>query len=171
MDILIRPGAVEDAALIADISRQTFHDTFAEYNTKEDMEKFMQESFGVDKLMSEVSEQGNFFLLAFAGKELAGYAKLSTRTQLPELAGVSSIEICRIYASKAFIGKGIGAALIKACFSLAKEKDATTIWLGVWEQNHRAIQFYTKSGFEKFGEHDFALGNDVQIDWLMKKLL
>jgi ribosomal protein S18 acetylase RimI-like enzyme len=45
------------------------------------------------------------------------------------------------------------------------------LWLGVWEKNERAINFYHRWGFEKFGEHDFILGDDVQTDWLMKKEL
>jgi len=45
------------------------------------------------------------------------------------------------------------------------------VWLGVWEKNNRAISFYKKWGFEKFGEHSFTLGDDIQNDWLMKKEL
>jgi ribosomal protein S18 acetylase RimI-like enzyme len=41
----------------------------------------------------------------------------------------------------------------------------------VWEHNQKAIQFYRKWGFEKFGEHFFMVGNDKQNDWLMKKEL
>ena len=67
------------------------------------------------------------------------------------------------------IGKGVGSALMNKCIDIAREKDYHTVWLGVWEHNHRAIEFYTRWGFEKFAEHDFILGNDVQKDWLMKK--
>jgi ribosomal protein S18 acetylase RimI-like enzyme len=69
------------------------------------------------------------------------------------------------------IGKGIGSALLQNCIDMAKEINREIIWLGVWEHNYRAIYFYTKWGFEKFAEHDFVLGNDVQTDWLMKRSL
>jgi ribosomal protein S18 acetylase RimI-like enzyme len=58
---------------------------------------------------------------------------------------------------------------MQRCIEIAKEMHREIIWLGVWEHNQQAINFYTKWGFEKFGEHDFVLGNDVQTDWLMKK--
>jgi ribosomal protein S18 acetylase RimI-like enzyme len=45
------------------------------------------------------------------------------------------------------------------------------VWLGVWEKNARAIRFYTAWGFEKVGEQDFRLGNDLQRDWIMQKSL
>ena len=42
------------------------------------------------------------------------------------------------------------------------------IWLGVWEENHRAINFYTKNGFVAFDKHIFVLGEDAQTDIMMK---
>jgi len=61
--------------------------------------------------------------------------------------------------------------MMRKCIDIALEKNYHTIWLGVWEHNQRAIDFYKRWGFKKFDEHDFILGNDVQKDWLMKKLI
>jgi ribosomal protein S18 acetylase RimI-like enzyme len=69
------------------------------------------------------------------------------------------------------IGKGVGKILMQSCLDVAKEKSKEVVWLGVWEKNQRAIDFYTKWGFEKFGETSFLLGTDVQCDWLMLKIL
>jgi len=41
------------------------------------------------------------------------------------------------------------------------------IWLGVWEENQRAIHFYRKIGLLEYGKHIFMLGKDKQIDILM----
>jgi ribosomal protein S18 acetylase RimI-like enzyme len=53
----------------------------------------------------------------------------------------------------------------------ARENRYDWIWLGVWERNFNAQHFYAKWGFEKFGEHVFQMGDDPQIDWLLKKKL
>ena len=53
--------------------------------------------------------------------------------------------------------------------AIGKEKGKTYVWLGVWEENHRALQFYEKNGFTVFGKHDFVLGDDVQTDLMMKR--
>jgi ribosomal protein S18 acetylase RimI-like enzyme len=81
------------------------------------------------------------------------------------------MEVARLYAMKHLIGKGAGKVLMQSGIEIAKEKNKEMIWLGVWEKNQRAIDFYTKWGFEKFDEADFLLGNDVQKDWLMRKHL
>ena len=157
--------------MIADLRRQTFYDTFAAQNTKEDMDKFMNEQFTRSALMKEVTAPDNIFIIAEINGETAGYARMRESAPLPELDDLPSIEIARIYAVQPGIGKGIGSALMKKCIDIAYEIGKRIIWLGVWEKNERAISFYTRWGFEKFGEHDFVLGNDVQRDWMMKKML
>jgi ribosomal protein S18 acetylase RimI-like enzyme len=171
MGIFIRYATTEDAALIADISHQTFYDTFAADNTKEDMDKFLREQFTKGRLMLEVGSRENTFLLAYHEEEVAGYVKLRDGKLPEELKGVSALEIARIYVLKDFIGKGVGAALMKRCLAIARENGKQFLWLGVWERNGKAIDFYTRWGFEKFGECDFLLGDDIQRDWLMKKPL
>lgn len=170
-EIQIREATTADAVLIADMSRQTFYDTFASENTKANMDKFMNETFSREKLMEEVGVPGNTFLLAYAGNEAVGYARLRETTNPLLLEGGTALEIARIYAVQSSIGKGVGKALMQRCIDIARQKNAQVIWLGVWEKNAKAIAFYSKWGFEKFSEHVFMLGNDPQMDWLMKKLL
>ena len=168
-NIIIRRAETSDAALIADISRQTFYDSFATANTKEDMDKFMNEQFSRDALIGEVINNDGLFFIAFEDGKVLGYVRLRDGEYHSEFNNLPSIEIVRIYAVQPAIGKGVGSALIKKCIETANELNRKIIWLGVWEHNQRAIDFYTKWGFEKFGEHDFVLGTDVQTDWLMKK--
>jgi ribosomal protein S18 acetylase RimI-like enzyme len=164
MNILIREATTADAAIIADLSRQTFYDTFAAQNTAADMEKFLQEQFTREALMAEVGAPGNTFLLAYAGNEPAGYARLREKS-------ATTLEIARLYAATSMIGKGVGKALMQACLDVAQIRSKKMVWLGVWEKNARAIRFYTAWGFEKVGEQDFRLGNDLQRDWIMQKSL
>lgn len=53
----------------------------------------------------------------------------------------------------------------------ANELGFTWAWLGVWEHNTKAQALYKKYGFEKFSEHQFAVGDKVDTDWLMRKYL
>lgn len=169
--VFIRYATREDAALIASISRETFYNTFASSNTREDMDKFMSEQFSSERLMDQVGAPGNIFLLAYVDDQLAGYVRLLDGIDPADLHEVPTIEIARIYAIQEVIGRGVGSALMQRCIELAKAMKKRSIWLGVWEKNERAIAFYHKWGFEKFGTHDFVLGNDVQTDWMMRKIL
>ena len=169
MNLKLCAATQADALLIADISHQTFYDTFAEDNTKEDMEKFLNEQFTKGRLMMEVGAPENSFLLAYADDQIAGYLKLRDAKVPVELKNIPSLEIARLYVLKDFLGKGIGAALMQASIDAAKAKEKSVVWLGVWEKNTRAIEFYRRWGFQKFGEWDFLLGDDLQRDWLMKR--
>ena len=171
MGIEIRKALKSDAALIADMSRETFYDSFADSNTKEDMDKFMNEQFRKDDLIKEVETNDGIFFLAYDEGQPLGYVRMRDGDHYKEFGTKTSIEIVRIYAVKSAIGKGVGKALMKECIDTAKELNRQIIWLGVWEHNQRAIDFYTKWGFEKFGRHDFVLGSDVQTDLLMMKVL
>jgi ribosomal protein S18 acetylase RimI-like enzyme len=169
--VSIRFANAADAELIADISRKTFYETFAYVNTKENMDKFMNEQFTREKLMEEVNEPGNTFLLAFDADVPVGYVRMREGMKRPEFDGKDSIEIARIYSVNTYIGTGVGQQMMRQCIFVAKEMKKEIIWLGVWEKNSRAISFYTKWGFKKFAEHDFLLGDDLQKDWLMMKHL
>jgi len=170
-DIIIRVATEDDAELIADLSRQTFYESFAPHNTKENMDKFMTEQFTRQKLTDEVKQPWHIFFLALINDEPVGYAKMREGSVPLDLVNQSCIEIARIYSVQHTIGKGVGRKLMQTCHDVAKQKKKKTLWLGVWEKNQRAIDFYVKWGFEKFGEQNFILGDDVQTDWLMKKNL
>jgi ribosomal protein S18 acetylase RimI-like enzyme len=171
MKVSIREATRKDATLIADISRSTFYETFAADNAVEDMNIFLEQQFTRGRLMLEVGRAENIFLLAYLGEVVAGYVKLRNGRPPTALGTGNAMEIARLYAVTSQIGKGIGSALMQAAIEKAIEKQKETVWLGVWEKNQRAIDFYTRWGFEKFGETDFILGNDVQVDWLMKRQL
>ena len=166
MTVTIREALPQDAMLIADLSRKTFYDTFAAQNTKENMDKFMQEQFTHAALVAEVGAPGNLFLLLCVDKAPAGYACLREHANATD-----RMELARIYVVREFIGNGVGRSLMQACLDAAIAKNKKAMWLGVWEKNERAIRFYKAWGFEKRGEHCFLLGNDVQRDWTMEKTL
>jgi len=168
--VQIRLAEAGEAELIAEISRETFYDTFAAHNTVADMDKFMAEQFSTAQLVEEFSQTGHTFFLAWVDDLPAGYIFLKNKSH-QALGSASAMEISRLYVRKAFIGKGIGKLLMQKAIAFAAQEQKEWIWLGVWEHNQTAIDFYTAFGYEKFAEHEFILGDDVQLDWLMKKKL
>lgn len=167
--VTLRSATTSDAPLIATISRQTFSETFNEHNTPENMALFMSSTFSTEKLISEVLASPEQFVLATADGQVAGYLRIANGNQPPEIVLSKPMEICRLYVLREMIGKGIGQVLMNEALRLAAEHDILDLWLGVWEHNERAIRFYRSFGFERFGEHPFLLGTDVQTDWLMKR--
>ena len=169
--IQIKLATTADAELIADMSRDSFLATFAPQNTRENIEKYMNIQFTKELLMAEVGAVDNIFLLACSNHEPAGYVRLNENSFEVGSDAQNPIEIARFYAMPSQIGKGVGKAMMHHCIALGADMGKDVIWLGVWEHNQRAIDFYSSFGFEKFGEHGFLLGDDLQNDWLMKKNL
>ncbi len=168
MSLNIRYANRNDALLIANISHQTFYETFADSNRPEDMDKFLNQQFTKGKLILEVGSPDNIFLLAYENEVVAGYAKLRDARVPLSIGTDNALEIARLYAMKERIGKGVGAALMQKSIEIARGMKKDYLWLGVWENNHKAIEFYRKWGFEKFDDTEFLLGDDLQNDWLMR---
>jgi len=168
MPVVIREARKEEAETIAKVAAQTFTETFAWYNTAENMREYNETHFNKEHILLEITDEKSTLFVALSDNEIIGYAKLKS-SETPEEIGTSSgIEIERLYVKKEFHDKKVGLALMNTCIEKAKEKNADVIWLGVWEQNPRAINFYTKMGFIKCGQHIFQLGDDAQTDYLMK---
>jgi GNAT superfamily N-acetyltransferase len=161
----------DQKSLLAEMSRQTFFDTFSPYNSEEDMKLFMENQFTREQLEAEPDLPDNYFFIAWLKEEPMGYMRLRYWEKAPYdvLPNESSLEITRLYANKNAIGTGIGKAMMQFALDFGKTKNVNWAWLGVWEKNERAIQFYEKWGFEQKGAHDFLLGKDLQTDWLMVK--
>ena len=164
----IRKINIDDLETLRNLSIQTFKETFEEVNTEEDMQKYLDENLSIEKLKTELENPNSEFYFAENNDEILGYLKLNFKDAQTEKLEENHFEIERIYVLKAFLGQKIGQILFDKAIEIGREKNLEYVWLGVWEENHRAIRFYGKNGFEIFGKHDFVLGKDVQTDLLMK---
>ena len=164
----IKPIGIQEIAQLQTIGRQTFAETFSESNSAQNMAKYLEEAYSHEKLIAELNDINSMFYFAMYENEVIGYLKLNFGASQTELKDNTALEIERIYVAKAFHGKKIGQLLYDKAFEVAKEKKVEYIWLGVWEENHRAINFYTKNGFVAFDKHIFVLGEDAQTDIMMK---
>jgi ribosomal protein S18 acetylase RimI-like enzyme len=172
-ELKIRLASNTDAKTLTEMARKSFYDTFHDHpkNAPEDLQIYMDEAFTPEAFAAELADKDSIFFVAEIKSEIVGYVKLKRFVREEGISGENPIELCRLYALQNFIGKGIGKSLMLQSLDFAKESGHDIIWLGVWEFNHRAQEFYTKFGFEKCGEHIFQLGNDPQTDWLMERNL
>ena len=170
-EIILKQVGIEDVAPLQKIAEETFFETFAPHNTTDNMEQYMTTGFTTEKLTAELQNQNSEFYFAVLQDEVVGYLKVNFGNAQTELQDSDSLEIERIYVSKDFHGKKVGQILYDKALEIADEKALKYVWLGVWEENSRAIQFYKKNGFVEFGRHIFRFGNEDQTDLMMKKML
>lgn len=157
-----------DISRLRAISIQTFRETFAGTNTAADMEQYLEQQLSEEQLLKEWHTAGATFYFAVLDGAVAGYLKLNTGAAQTEQKIPEALEIERIYVPASFQGKGIGALLMDKALQIAREAGLNKVWLGVWEHNRKAIDFYHRYGFVAFDQHIFRLGNDEQTDILMK---
>lgn len=167
-NISIVEATLNDLNQLQAISRQTFSETFSGSNSEENMAKYLEEELSLEKLTDELSSPNSAFYFAMLGNTIIGYLKLNFGQSQTELQDDKAVEIERIYVLKAYHGKSVGQLLYDKAIEVARQANADYVWLGVWEENLRAIRFYKKNGFVAFDKHLFRLGNDEQTDIMMK---
>ena len=150
---------------------RTFTNAYASQNEARHIEEHIDQSFSLQALKADVSDPSGKYLVAREPNQqvLLGYVKLGTRRTHESVEASSAIEIERIYVDTDSIGMGVGAALMATCIDFAQKQEHDVLWLGVWQNNQRAVNFYERWGFEICGEQIFNMGSDPQPDFVMAK--
>ncbi|WP_288423058.1 GNAT family N-acetyltransferase [uncultured Spirosoma sp.] len=169
--IAIRKAEPGDLVVVQEIARATFFETFAATNTEADMQHYLTEKFTDAAISAELNHPNSTFFIAWADETPIGYLKINTGPAQTEPQGDTALEIERIYVRNAYHGHKVGQLLYEQALVSARQQNKTQLWLGVWEENPRAIRFYEKNGFVAFDKHIFQLGTDLQTDILMRKIL
>ena len=169
--ITIEKVNVSELKQLVTISRKTFYETFHKQNTDTDMNTYLNDCFSDAQLSKEFNTKESYFYFARINNDIAGYLKLNFGNAQTDLQDKQALEIERIYVLEPFQGKKVGQSMFEKILSIANKKNLNYIWLGVWEENLKAIQFYFKNGFVAFDTHQFVVGKDVQTDIMMKLVL
>jgi ribosomal protein S18 acetylase RimI-like enzyme len=169
--VSIRMATAADAESLTEFARRSFYDAFAAMNSPENMEAYMSQNFTLQSISAQLGDPQALFLIAEIGATPVGYAKLYNGGVPDCVGGPAPVEIERFYVDQRFHGKGVAQTLMQACFDHARQSGHGTIYLGVWEHNHRAIAFYRKCGFDVVGSHVFQMGAEAQNDlWMERRL-
>ncbi|OAS19310.1 GNAT family N-acetyltransferase [Paenibacillus oryzisoli] len=171
MTLHIHKCSFDDISKLQEISVETFTETFKDQNTSESLHAYLNKAFNLIQLEKEVWNPLSQFFFIYMNDEVAGYLKVNTNEAQSEAMGDDSLEIERIYIKGKFQGHGLGKYLLNTAIETAMACDMKRVWLGVWEENEKAIAFYKKMGFIQTGAHSFYMGEEEQIDLVLTKLL
>jgi ribosomal protein S18 acetylase RimI-like enzyme len=167
------PVSPELLDLLVVLEQRTFSETFVHQYNPADFQAFMEEKKSKKAIQDEMAAPGCLYYILYEGTSPAGFLKLNLHKQPENVAAQPGpvMELEKIYVLKAFQGMKAGQFLLDYTLELAAQHGVKTVWLGVWEYNTKAYQFYEKNGFEKFGSHKFMMGAQEDTDWLMRKQL
>jgi ribosomal protein S18 acetylase RimI-like enzyme len=159
-----------DAELISVLGGVTFYEAYYEQDTPEDMARYIVDSFNPEVIAAEIDDPAVEFYIPLLNEKAVGYAKLITGTTA-EGIGVGGIELKRIYILERIWGTGVGEQLLNFCLEKANERGFKFIWLGVWEENPRALKFYSKHGFSQVGTVTFPYGDSIGLNKVMLRVV
>ena len=176
MTHVIRKATEDDAGGLAALAAVTFPLACPPSTPPSDIAAHLANTLSETNFLSYLTDPAITILVIAAGGELRGYSLLAARpAQDPDVAAVlrvlPSTELSKCYVHPDHHGLGTAAELMHASIGAAAAGGARGLWLGVNDQNARAIRFYEKSGFRKVGTKSFKLGSTVEHDFVMERPL
>ncbi|WP_267347653.1 GNAT family N-acetyltransferase [Sphingomonas sp. GM_Shp_2] len=165
--IRYRPARAEDADALAACARAAFTETFGTLYGAGDLATFLDEAFGPAGLPAQIGRPGWHIQVALDGDRIAGFAKLGP-VAFPGEWSANAIELHQLYVRQPWLGAGIGPALMDWALAHATAHGASEMLLSVFVDNHRAKRFYARYGFQDVGRYDFAVGDTIDEDRIMR---
>lgn len=164
----IRKAKINDAKVLAELGAKTFYDTFRPFHSEEDMQQYIRKSYSLEQIEANFKNENIVYFIAFDNELPVGYIKLIRNGSDQKLETKKNIELEKIYVLKEYFDKKVGKELMNEAISFSKNENFETLFLGVWQDNNRAIIFYEKFGFTVYATRIFQLGKTICDDYLMK---
>ena len=148
----------KDTPLLAEIAVQTFIESHGHSAGKDDIEAYIRQNYTLAAVRNELVSPGNIYHIVYYNREPAGYSKIVLNR--PYEGGPENLtKLERLYLLSKFYNLKLGQELFRFNKQLSIDNKQSGIWLYVWKENQRAINFYLKNGFIINGSHDFRLSD------------
>ncbi len=155
--VIIEKATTDNAALLADIGRITFIESHGHSAPAADIDAYVATKYTPAVMQQELSDPKNIYHILYYDQQAAGYSKIVLHSPHPGMPQQNITKLERIYLLKEFYQLKLGYELLRFNIDLSKKNNEAGMWLYVWKENHRAVNFYTKAGFRITGSYDFKL--------------
>ena len=162
---LIREATVADVPAILQIAEQTWWPTYGPLLGKEQVSYMLSTIYAPEKVMAQVENAEQTFLLLLEDGQPVAFAAYSPREEDADI-----YKLHKLYCLPATQGKGYGKILIDAVAEKVAEAGKHTLDLNVNRYN-KAKTFYEKMGFEVVYDEDIPIGPYWMNDHVMRKKL
>jgi diamine N-acetyltransferase len=172
-EVTLRRLTLKDVPALSIIAKKTFYDSFSGTATSADMDNFLELYYNETVLAAQMEKEGiNYFFAEINDMQVAYISFAKENPDFAETKDRDTIELKRLYVLNEYHGKEIAQKLMNLFLEYAIKENFDVAFLGVWEYNYKAQNFYTKYGFKSTTyRHDFPIGNTPQTDmYLMKEL-
>nr|WP_201009223.1 N-acetyltransferase [Rhizobium rhizogenes]QCL09395.1 acetyltransferase domain protein [Rhizobium rhizogenes]QCL09565.1 acetyltransferase domain protein [Rhizobium rhizogenes] len=157
---MIREATIEDASSIAAISLEIWFGTFLQNGINAFFADYVLQRYTPDRYKEILSRDNEKIWVSQNAEGIDGFIRLITASVAPVTA-YSDTEISTLYVQPRHHRQGIGQRLLEAAQQFCTESGRPDIWLTVNPKNEQAIKFYKRTGFEKFGETHYRIGDQT----------
>ncbi|MCK0134427.1 GNAT family N-acetyltransferase [Arenibacter sp. S6351L] len=155
--IKIIKANIAHSELIAEIGKQAFWESHGHSASKEDINSFISKTYNKAAINKEFENTNILYHLVSFNDKIAGFSKIELSTSNVNIKDPNITKLDRLYLLKEFYGKNLGAKLVDLNIELSKQNHEKGIWLAVWKENQKALNFYLKAGFKIVGEFNFKI--------------
>ncbi len=167
--ISYRTATQADAAALARLGADSFSQTFGHLYSAADLALFLSNHTD-EGWAAELADPLFATRVAELDGAMIGYIKLGP-PHLPFAPPDTALELRQLYVLAPWQGAGVAAALTEWLISEARTRDARSLYLSVFTDNHRARRFYARYGFEEVGPYTFMVGTHADEDIVMRMTL
>jgi ribosomal protein S18 acetylase RimI-like enzyme len=155
--ISIIKATVTESILLADLGRQTFLESHGHSAPQKDIDTYANEKFTESVMLDELKNPENIYHVINYDDVPAGFSKIVFNSGHPIIPAKNVTKLDRLYLLEQFHRSKLGSALFDHNVALSKENEQSGMWLYVWKENEKAIQFYLRHNFRIIGSYDFRL--------------
>jgi len=150
-------ATLSDIELLTQIGKKSFLEAHGKSASEENINEYVSKNF-TNKAFEEALKDSNniFYIIYFNGKAV-GYSKIIFNSQHPNIPIKNITKLERLYLLQEFHSLKLGLELFNYNLNESVKHQQSGIWLFVWTENHKAINFYKKNGFKIVGQYDFQI--------------
>jgi ribosomal protein S18 acetylase RimI-like enzyme len=152
----IRQATEKDVDSLASFAARTFIDTYDDL-TRQEAEAYIGEFLSPSVFEAHIKSSTSAVFVA-EKCALAGYVLMEVSRSPISLGLDNHIECVRLFVDTDLKGLRIGSNLLDRAISYSIRTKSDVMWLKVWDQNTRAIEFYERKGFRVQGSVEYTEG-------------
>lgn len=164
---VVRPAQPDDVNALVELATTTFRDAYRSFDDPDDITDHVTKNFTPAIFADILEDKSSTLLVLVTGDRLIGYVQTKVSGPPACVTGPSPIELAKLYLRQEAIGRGHGTALMLAAHAEARRRGCKTLWLGVYDRNQRARDFYQRWGFVDVGTKQFIFAGRSYADPVM----
>lgn len=160
----------DELSRLGDLGAELFTDTFGHLYAAHDLAAFLQRVFSLESMTADF-ESGRQFWIAEQDGNWIGYCKMGPLSLPVETHGRRALELKQMYVRRDYHGQGVAKELMLKFLQWGVSHAAEDLYISCWSENHRALAFYRRFGFEVIGAYTFWVGSHGDDERILKHQL